>query len=93
MSEIGTYPLQDVAKAAGGRQAAFRQHHPNVPVIILGLCTHVVYETDKKEDGLSQYIHEFGEESGIRPILTCDKQGRVWLAGGNYTVPPEGITD
>ena len=39
------------------------------------------------------YIHEFGEESGVRPHLAVDQDGRFWLLGGNYTCPRPGITD
>lgn len=85
------YDLTALAKAAGGRQARWK-HNP-VDVQLLGEASHVVYATDKSGDGFSEYIHELGEESGVRPYLGVDDRGRFWLAGGNYTVPDEGITD
>jgi hypothetical protein len=60
----------------------------------VGILTHVVYATDKKGDGYSFYIHKLGEESGLRPCLAVDGQGRMWIAGGNYKGnPTPGITD
>jgi hypothetical protein len=86
-----TVQLRTLAKAAPGRHAT-----PDYPVIAvqpLGWLTHVTYLTDKKDDGLSNYIHEFGEVNGKRPILAVDGQGRYWIAGGDYTCPTGGITN
>ena len=89
------YDLRTLARMAGGRQAT--KDYPDVEVQPIGVLTHVTYFTHKKGDdddkGGSFYIHEFGEESGVRPILAIDAQGRFWLAGGNYTCPNPGITD
>ena len=51
--------LKDIAKISGGYQA--NRRYPNVMAKPLGYCTHIVYRTIKKPDGLSSYIHEFGE--------------------------------
>ena len=83
--------LSKDVQAAGGKQA--KHPYPDVEVQPVGELTHVVYYTDKKGDGLSQYIHEFGEESGILPLLAADRTGRLWIAGGNMTSPYAGITD
>lgn len=83
--------LASVARQVGGRQAKFK--HANVSVIPLGFATDVYYSTHKKGDGPSTYHHELGEESGVKPALCVDAKGRLWLAGGNYTVPDAGITD
>jgi hypothetical protein len=83
--------LGSLAKQAGGRHA--EHPYPHLRALDLGEVTHVVYATDKAGDGPSEYIHAFGEESGIRPRLAADVEGRLWLVGGNYTVPDEGITD
>ena len=86
--------LDAVAKDAGGRQS--RWAFPAIDVQVLGLCTHIVYATNKVGDGASEYIHEFGEEKtpeSACPILCVDADGRLWLAGGSYSVPDEGITD
>tara|TARA_R110002060_G_scaffold47141_1_gene58256 strand:- start:640 stop:1206 length:567 start_codon:yes stop_codon:yes gene_type:complete len=85
------WDLGALAEAAGGKQAD--HPYPEIEVQPVGELTHVVYYTKKKGDGLSQYIHEFGEESGILPVLAADKDGRLWIAGGNMTSPYAGITD
>lgn len=84
--------LEDVAHSVGARQNRFRGS-PVVRVNPIGLVTHVVYRTNKKGDGLSEYIHRFGEEKGPPPLLCSDVKGRLWFAGGSYSVPDEGITD
>jgi hypothetical protein len=84
-------PLADIAEDVGGRQA--RQPYPALMGVDLGVVKEVIYLTSKKGDGLSYYIHEFGEESGVRPHLAVDQDGRFWLLGGNYTCPRPGITD
>ena len=85
------WDLKSLSQAAGGKQS--KMPYPDIEVQPIGELTHVVYYTDKKGDGLSQYIHEFGEESGIVPILAADRKGRLWIAGGNMTSPYAGITD
>lgn len=86
--------LNRIAQTAGGRQAKLALPG-NISAFPVGKVTHVVYFTDKLGDGPSNYIHEFGEENkkDIRPILAVDPSGRLWLCGGNYTVPDAGITD
>jgi len=83
--------LTEAADKAGGRQADFT--YPDIQVQVIGPAKHVIYHTEKMGDGPSDYIHTLGEESGTRPLLTVDKKGRLWFAGGNYSVPDEGITD
>ena len=90
--------LGAIARRAGGRQA--EHPYPRLRAIDLGIVTDIVYgPTDKKGDGLSEYIHHFGVEGdeahvvgGIQPRLAADEDGRLWLVGGDYTVPDEGIT-
>ena len=84
-------PLRDLAKIAGGRHAM--NDYPKVEATPLGVFTHVVYACEKQGDGYSFYIHELGEESGKAPIIALDERGRMWVCGGNYTVPNPGITD
>jgi hypothetical protein len=84
-------PLAKAAKIVGGKHAT--SDYPKVQVSPVGILTHVVYATEKKGDGFSFYIHKMGEESGIKPALTIDDRGRLWIAGGNYTSPNPGITD
>jgi hypothetical protein len=86
-----TYRLQEAADAAGGRQCEWR--FPPLHVQVLGYCSHIVYRTTKRGDGPSGYIHEWGEETGIRPLLCVDHKGRLWLAGGDYRVMPGGIAN
>lgn len=83
--------LADVAKFTGGRHATGA--YPDLMVKPVGICTALVYATEKEGDGFSFYIHRLGEETGVRPCLCIDDQGRFWFAGGNYTSPEPGITD
>lgn len=90
--------LSILAKRAGGHHA--EHAYPRLAAIDLGTVTDIVYgPTDKKGDGPSEYIHHFGIEGdeafvvgGIQPRLAADEEGRLWLVGGDYTVPDEGIT-
>lgn len=88
--------LNDMAAIAGGRHGRKRDY-PALLVKPLGILTGVVYYTAKSGDspreGGSFYIHHVGELSAVYPILCVDQRGRLWLAGGNYTSPPPGITD
>ncbi len=90
-SRYQAMPLKKAAKIVGGRHAT--SDYPKVDVVPIGILTHVVYATEKKGDGFSFYIHKMGEETGIKPALTIDQRGRMWIAGGNYTSPTPGITD
>ena len=90
-SKYQPLPLKKAAKLVGGKHAS--DDYPAIDVVPIGILTHVVYATEKKGDGYSFYIHKMGEESGIKPALTIDDRGRLWIAGGNYTSPTPGITD
>lgn len=88
--------LVELAAQAGGRHA--RSDYPPLVVNPIGVLDAIVYRTHKKGDenphsDESEYIHALGEESGIKPILASDARGRLWIAGGNYTAPYDGITD
>lgn len=85
-------PLDALARIVGGRHAT-RDYAPGVTAVPLGVCTHVVYACEKEGDGYSFYIHKLGEESGKAPIVAADSGGRLWMCGGQYTVPEPGITD
>ena len=67
--------------------------YPDIKVKPIGILRNVVYATPKKGDGFSLYIHEMGEETGIKPALCVDKTGRLWIIGGDYTCPVPGITN
>lgn len=90
--------LNSLAAVAGGRQA--EHDYPDLAAVDLGVVTAIVYgPTLKTGDGLSEYIHHFGVEgdeahvvNGVQPRLAADEEGRLWLVGGDYTVPDEGIT-
>lgn len=87
-------PLRELALIAGGRQAkGGALDYPNVAVKPVGLMTAVVYHTNKSGDGPSYYIHHLGEKTAHFPILSVDSLGRLWIAGGDYTCPAEGITN
>ena len=40
-----------------------------------------------------EHRHELGEETGVRPYLAVDQDGRLWWVGGNYRVLDDGIVD
>jgi hypothetical protein len=85
--------LQKIAKVAGGKQSLVPL--PDIKAFPMGVCTNIIYHANKKGDGPSDYIHEYGEETNYKhlPILAADVSGRLWLCGGSYTVPDPGITD
>lgn len=85
-------PLSDIARFTGGRHGT-PNDYPNVMVKPIGICTALVYATEKTGDGFSYYIHRLGEETGVRPCVCIDSKGRLWFAGGAYTSPTPGITD
>ena len=91
-NHVPSLPLADAARLAGGRHGK-RDDYPSVAVKPVGVLTALVYYTHKKGDGPSYYIHKMGELSHNFPILCVDSEGRLWLAGGNYTCPTPGITD
>ena len=84
--------LPQLAKMTGGRQAK-GVPYPDVMVKPIGVASAAVYEAEKRDDGKSLYIHRFGEETGVRPVLAMGNDGRIWLAGGDYTCPTPGITN
>lgn len=86
-----TFKLGDIARRVGGRHA--RHAWPARDVQVLGEVIDVTYAAEKKGDGWSWYVHDFGEEGGQRPFLCVDSEGYLYLAGGSYTVPDAGITD
>lgn len=82
--------LKALAKEIGGHH----QHgYPNVTVKPLGILYYVSYFTHKKgDDPASKYIHRMGEEGGIEPALAVSADGNLWIVGGGYTCPNNGIT-
>ncbi|MCI0402694.1 MAG: hypothetical protein L0212_04130 [Acidobacteria bacterium] len=59
--------------------------------IPLGCVYAVSYATEKNFDGFrrSQYVHEFGEETGVVPAaFYCKTPGRIILVGGAYSIAP-----
>ena len=83
--------LADFAKSTGGCHA--NGWYPSIQVKPVGIASVVIYDGDKKSDGRSNYIHRFGEETGIRPLMCADAKGGIWFAGGDYTSPTAGITN
>lgn len=62
----------------------------------LGPCTYISYHTQKGFHDFDPviYEHDFGEEDGILPVLMYDQVNKaLYLASGNYTVLPAGITN
>lgn len=90
-NDYETLPLTELSEIVGGKHAT--DDYEKITVQPVGVMTNVVYACEKKGDGYSFYIHELGEESGIRPMLAMAEDGSLWFAGGNYTAPVAGITD
>lgn len=84
-------PLSEMAEWIGGRHAT--DDYFDCDAKAVGILTAVTYACEKVGDGYSFYIHRMGEESGIQPILAVSSDGSLWIAGGNYTCPIQGITD
>jgi hypothetical protein len=63
----------------------------------LGECRRIDYKQRKEhvpDPSLDEWRHEFGEESGIRPVLLYDAQHkRLRLEGGEYQIRAEGIVN
>jgi len=53
----------------------------------LGQVVQINYLSDKN-DGLTEYYHRFDDEL---PLLVCDSEGRLFLAGGDYIITEDGI--
>ncbi len=67
-------------------------------IIDLGECMSIAYRQKKMQvNGIaSDYEHPFGDVTGVRPRLIYDRRGpqpRLLLAGGDYTITPEGIVN
>lgn len=95
LSDGHWYTLKEIAHHAGGRQSKFPL--PDREAQVLGRLTNVVYATWKKGDDDAkegcEYIHRMGEEGGIEPYLAVDSEGYLWICGGTYSVPDDGITN
>ena len=95
LNEVGKYLQTPQTK---GRHDNLSDY-PNRIIKPIGYVTDIIYKTRKSGDGLSEYIHAFGEPYGklkrwtSRPILAVDKDGYLWLWGGNYRAPYAGITN
>ena len=87
-----TIALADLARAAGGHHAA--DDYPDLAVQALGPLFFVTYYTNKAKAGVddrARYIHRMGEDGGIEPVLAVSADGNLWIAGGSYTCPTDGI--
>ena len=67
-------------------------------IIDLGECMVIAYRQKKMQvNGIwADYEHKFGDITGVRPRLIYDQRGpqsRLLLAGGDYTITPEGIVN
>lgn len=88
------YELREAFSEVGGRQAKFMRKPavPKIEVQIIGDLSYVIYRTPKEgdlEDGEpAMYDHEFEDP---QPLLCIDNRGRLWVAGGGYTVKEHGI--
>ncbi len=63
----------------------------------LGEARRIDYKQRKehvKDPDVDEWRHEFGEESGVRPVLLFDlAHKRLVLEGGEYEIRREGITN
>jgi hypothetical protein len=90
-TDLTIFDPSDIANAAGGKHAT--DDYPDIEVKPIGILRNIVYACEKVGDGFSLYIHKMGEESGIKPALCVDKSGDLWIVGGDYTSPLQGITN
>lgn len=90
-SDYNIQSPKKIAKLLGGKHS--NEKYPIDEVKPIGILTACIYACEKKGDGFSWYIHHMGEETGIRPCLCVDKKGRLWIIGGDYTSPIQGITN
>lgn len=64
--------------------------------VVIGPVQSIVYHTTKDFHDFEpvDYIHDFGEETGVLPILNYDTRNeRLYLTGGEYQVRREGIVN
>lgn len=71
----------------------------NIPLTMCGVAQAIIY-TAKKDGQVQTYIHEFGEDSGEKPIMYAlpTPEGEKWprsilIHGGNMRVENKGIVD
>jgi hypothetical protein len=71
----------------------------NTPLTMCGVAQAIIY-TAKKDGQVQTYIHEFGEDSGEKPIMYAlpTPEGEKWprsilIHGGNMRVENRGIVD
>lgn len=65
-------------------------------LVLLGEASEIGYIAAKDHIGNGKtfnYVHEFGEESGKRPMLAADAEGNLHIIGGNYVLEDRGIVD
>jgi hypothetical protein len=84
-------PLSEISEFAGGHHAS--DDYPSLDARAIGILTSIVYACEKEGDGYSFYVHKMGEESGEQPILAVTANGDLFICGGAYTAPVQGITN
>jgi hypothetical protein len=66
-------------------------------LVELGECRRIDYKQRKEQFGhpeIDEWKHNFGEETGVKPILWFDPRlKQLFLKGGEYEVRSEGITN
>jgi hypothetical protein len=66
------------------------------PTVAVGHAHKITYFTSKHFHKFvpSEYEHELGEETGVKPLFCYDPRSRkMFLSGGEYEIRPEGITN
>jgi hypothetical protein len=86
------FDMNALAKHVGGRHGKSADY-PTLAVKPVGILTAFSYACLKENDGYCVYVHRAGEETGTRPCLCADSEGRLWIVGGNYRSPTAGVTD
>lgn len=84
---------QDISRALG----VFGAAHESAGLVELGEARRIDYKQRKEhvpDPNHDEWRHEFGEESGVRPVLWFDpRHKQLLLSGGEYVVRTEGIVN
>ena len=82
---------QDITPALG----SFGRRQRSDGLYELGECRRIDYKQRKEHvpnPASDEWRHEFGEDSGVRPVLLFDARSkRLLLEGGEYRIQSEGI--
>lgn len=85
----------DLRMDTGGMQFSRSHRVPGVGCALAKMdCAHTILYAARKDGVVDLYIHEFGEESKVKPDLYVDETGTLLCVfGGNMHVEDRGIVD